>query len=83
LRTLTVKIGDWSGSVVISLYCPAKHKIVNEQFEAFFETLARFIVVGDYNAKQQYCESRLANPKGRASHKTIMVNLTCDFTLMR
>jgi len=69
-------VQDWLDSLVSSVYCSSKHIIVTEQFEAFFEILdERFIAVGDYNAKYQYWGSRLANPKGRALHKTTIKRL--------
>jgi hypothetical protein len=74
LQATTVEIEDWSGSILVSsVYCLSKRIISNEQFEIFFETLdVCFIAVGDYNAKHQYWGSKLANPKGRALHKTII-----------
>jgi len=37
-KVTIVEIEDLSGSVVISsVYCPPKHIIVSEQFDAFFE----------------------------------------------
>jgi len=38
----------------VIVYCSPKHEIVSEQSGAIFEILgARFIAVGDYNAKHQ------------------------------
>jgi hypothetical protein len=36
LQNIIVEIENWSDSIVSSVYCPPKHIIVSEQFEAFF-----------------------------------------------
>jgi len=51
-------------------------ELLANRLEVFFEIVgARFIAVGDYNAISIYLlvwGSRLANPKDRALHKTII-----------
>jgi hypothetical protein len=65
--------------ILSAIYCPPRHNIVENQFNAFFEDLGqRFIAGGDWNAKHQYWGSRLNTPRGRQLFKSVMSkNLQC------
>ena len=52
--------------VVAGIYCPPKHAIKKYKYLEFLGTLGnRFIVGGDFNAKNTHWGSRLTTPKGR------------------
>lgn len=76
IQATSVCIEDWNGPLVLSaIYCPPRHNINKDQFEAFFRTLGnRFIAGGDYNAKHRSWGSRLNTPRGRELHKSIRLN---------
>jgi hypothetical protein len=60
---------------ISAIYCPPRHKIKTEQYNAFINALGhRFLVGGDFNAKHQYWGSRLINPRGREIYQTIQEN---------
>lgn len=61
-----------------AIYCPPKHKITEQQFHEFFESLGnRFISGGDYNAKHHHWGSRVITPRGRQLLKTLNANNLC------
>lgn len=64
IQATSIVVNDWIRPISNSaIYCPPKH-IKEQQFTAFFEILgARFIVGGDYNAKNQQWGSRLTTTK--------------------
>jgi hypothetical protein len=73
IQATKINIEDWDGNLTISaIYCPPRHKIKKEQYNAFINALGhRFLIGGDFNAKHQYWGSQLINPKGRELYQTI------------
>jgi hypothetical protein len=73
IQATNISIENWDGNLTISdIYCPPRHKIKTEQYNAFINSLGhRFLVGDDFNAKHQYWGSRLINPKGRELYQTI------------
>ncbi|RZF32880.1 hypothetical protein LSTR_LSTR004271 [Laodelphax striatellus] len=58
--------------IVAAIYCPPRHSIRKEEYIAVFETLGtKFILGGDFNAKNSCWGSRLTTPKGRELYKAI------------
>lgn len=54
------------GLTLSAIYCPPRHKITEQQYQEFFQSLGqKFLVAGDFNAKHTYWGSRLISPKGR------------------
>lgn len=52
--------------IVSSIYCPPRYSLKVEQYKRFLETLGdRFILGGDFNAKNTHWGSRLTSTKGR------------------
>lgn len=52
--------------VVAGLYCPPRHSIKSKQYSEFFKRLGkRFIIGGDFNAKNTHWGSRLTTTKGK------------------
>ncbi|CAG9138207.1 unnamed protein product, partial [Plutella xylostella] len=80
---------DKQGALAISsIYCPPtrKHKITATEFNNFFGTLGgRYIVGGDWNAKNTFWGSRLTVTRGRElkkslDHNGLRVLTTCQPT---
>jgi endonuclease/exonuclease/phosphatase (EEP) superfamily protein YafD len=73
IQATNISIEDWDVNLTISvIYCPPRHKIKTEQYNAFINALEHtFLVGGDFNAKHQYWGSRLVNPKGCVLYQTI------------
>lgn len=71
IQAATIQIQDRNGTFnVSSVYSPPKHKITVEQYNELFNTLGqRFIVGGDWNAKNLHWGSRLTNTRGRELKK--------------
>ena len=67
IQATNVFLNDLSGPLQITaVYSPPRHKILKDDYIAFFQTLGnRFIAGGDYNAKHTDWGSRLISPKGR------------------
>lgn len=83
LQATTIQINDSHGPLSISaVYCPPKHKIKVNEFKNFFESLGtRFIVGGDYNAKNRTWGSRLNTTRGEELNKAIIsMNLSYHST---
>ena len=60
---------------VAAVYCPPRHNLKQEQFEAFFLTLGpKFLAGGDYNSKNVQWGSHLTTTKGRELSKVIQEN---------
>lgn len=76
IQATNVVVEDWQGHLIVSaIYCPPRHAIKKEQFDAFFSTLGnRFLVGGDYNAKHTRWGSRLVTTRGRELLKCMDVN---------
>ena len=65
--------------VVTALYSPPRHKIESNDYTKFLKTLGnKFIVGGDFNAKNKYWGSRFTLPKGRELLKSGK-SLQCEF----
>jgi len=73
LQATNICIQEFAEKITISsIYCPPKHKITDQEFKTFFETLgAKFFAAGDYNAKHPLWGSRLITPRGRALWNTV------------
>lgn len=73
LQAATIAIEDRNGTFNVSaVYCPPKHKLKQEQYDEYFNTLGtRFIAGGDWNAKNVHWASRLTNTRGRELKKSI------------
>lgn len=57
---------------VAAIYCPPRHTIDKDKYFRFFQTLGeRFVLGGDFNAKNTYWGSRLTNTKGNNLMKAI------------
>ena len=57
---------------VAAVYCPPRHNLKQEYFEAFFQTLGpKFLAGGDYNSKHIQWGSRLTTTKGREFSKVL------------
>jgi hypothetical protein len=76
IQAATIGIQDRNGTFNVSaVYSPPKHKITVEQYNELFNTLGvRFIVGGDWNAKNLYWGSRLTNTRGRELKKSLEKN---------
>lgn len=76
IQAATITVEDRNGTFnVTAVYCPPKHKITQEQYDELFHTLGpRFIVGGDWNAKNIHWGSRLTNTRGRALMKSLDKN---------
>ncbi|CAH2103967.1 unnamed protein product [Euphydryas editha] len=76
IQATSVAISDKNGDFNISaVYCPPKHRISEELFSKFFESLGcRFIVGGDWNAKHIHWGSRLITTRGRELKKSVDIN---------
>lgn len=76
LQACSIVVEDWTGPITLSaVYCPPRHVIRQQQFEAFFNSLGcRFLAGGDYNAKHTNWGSRLITPRGRQLMTTINTN---------
>ena len=57
---------------VSSIYCPPRHQLKQSQYESLFQCLGnRFILGGDFNAKNIIWGSRLTSTKGKELYKAI------------
>lgn len=67
LQATSVRLEDRAGPIVLSaVYCPPKHRISEEMYLHYFQTLGpRFISGGDWNAKHIYWGSRCTVTRGR------------------
>lgn len=63
---------------VSSIYCPPRYMIKKEQYVSFLTSLGnRFVLGGDFNAKNTHWGSRLSNTKGRELLSAIK-DMKCD-----
>lgn len=66
---ISIKTKSYEISIA-SIYCPPKHNIKQEDYAGAFELLGnRFIIGGDFNAKNTHWGSRVTTPKGRELYK--------------
>ena len=73
--SIEIKDRKYGPTVLSATYCPPKHSISKEKFIEYFEILGRrFIVGGDYNAKQPSWGSRLTTTRGRELQKAMIDN---------
>lgn len=64
---------------VAGIYCPPRHSLRKEEYIKFLQSLGkRFIVGGDFNAKNLIWGSRLTSPKGKELLSAIQ-EIGCDF----
>lgn len=74
---VSIKTRNYS-IVVAGIYCPPKHSLKKENYLEFLKQLGRrFIVGGDFNAKNTHWGSRLTTTKGRELLSAIK-NLGCE-----
>lgn len=74
---IQIKAQPWSFGIA-SIYCPPRHRIEPEEYEALFDQLGgKFIIGGDWNAKHTDWGSRLITPKGR-NLLTAIANSNCS-----
>lgn len=68
-----INISSAFGNITIAAaYIPPKHKVSQSQFDMLMNDLgARFIIAGDFNAKNKWWGSRTNNPKGNALFRCI------------
>jgi hypothetical protein len=60
---------------IAAVYCPPRHNLKQEHFEAFFQTLGpKFLAGGDYNSKHIQWGSRLTTTKGHELSKMMQEN---------
>ncbi|CAK1542793.1 unnamed protein product [Leptosia nina] len=73
LQAAIISIDDRHGSLnVASVYCPPRHRISEQMFSDFFDTLGnRYMTGGDWNSKNTFWGSRLTTTRGRELKKTI------------
>lgn len=73
IQATSIMLGDVYGSMALTaVYCPPKHRILQNEFTIFLKSIAtRFIVGGDFNAKHIHWGSRLNNPRGSELYKTV------------
>lgn len=78
-QATTVRVTANSQSLLItSVYSPPRHQIKTEQYKQLIQRHdAKFIMGGDFNAKNTFWGSRLSNPKGRELYKAI-IDTGCD-----
>lgn len=76
LMATSVSVQCSSGPITISaIYCPPRFALKEEAFDKFFASLgSKFLVGGDFNAKNPSWGSRCTNPKGRALLKSTNKN---------
>ena len=68
---------------IAAVYSPPRHNIKYDQYKEFFQqTGERFIMGGDFNAKNVHWGSRLTNPKGKEMLKSSN-DSGCDFIVTR
>lgn len=67
IQATSVNIKTKNYNIILSaLYCPPRHAIKKDQYLDFFEKQGyRFIVGGDFNAKNTHWGSRLTTTKGK------------------
>jgi hypothetical protein len=72
-QATSVSVEDYTGPLMVSaVYLPPKPTVKHDQLAAFYNTLGhRFIVGGDYNAKDTAWGSRFISPHGREVLKTM------------
>lgn len=76
IQATSIRIEDTSDYLNLSaVYCPPKHKIKEELFTDFFNSLgSRFIAGGDFNSKNTYWGSRTTTTRGRELKKCVDSN---------
>lgn len=76
LQATVVSIDDWQGPLsVAAVYSPPRHRVDEQMYSDFFNTLdGRYVVGGDWNAKNTFWGSRLTTTRGRELHKVIDSN---------
>ena len=80
IQATTIAVESSCGQLNLSaIYCPPKHIISSTNFADYFSTLGeRFVVGGDWNAKNTYWGSRLTTTRGRQLKLSLDDNnLTC------
>lgn len=73
-QTTTVRLTTNSQNILItSLYSPPRHKIKLEEYKSLLKRhTSKFIMGGDFNAKNTFWGSRLNTPKGNELYKAIL-----------
>jgi hypothetical protein len=67
IQATSVRVkGPLRDITIVAVYCPPRHNLKAENFEAFFQTLGpSFWAGGDFNSKNTLWGSRLTTTKGR------------------
>jgi hypothetical protein len=73
IQATSVRVkGPMRDTTITAVYCPPRHNLKAEHFEAFFQILGpSFLTGGDFNSKNTLWESRLTTTKGRKLAKVI------------
>ena len=76
IQATTISIETSNYTIAIAgLYCPPRHSLKKSQYRKFFNYMGnRFIVGGDFNAKNIYWGSRLTTTKGKELLEAIKEN---------
>lgn len=79
IQATVIKVETPTNSLIVAgIYSPPRHSIKNEFYSRFLQKLGdRFIVGGDFNAKNTFWGSRLTTTKGRELLTAINENY-CD-----
>lgn len=76
--TIQINALPWSFDIT-AIYCPPRHRIEIIDYEMLFQHLGgKFLIGGDWNAKNTNWGSRLTTTKGRHLHQAI-VNHNCSY----
>lgn len=80
IQSTAVRISTKLGPIIVAaIYSPPRYSLKKEHYIHFFNQLGqRFIVGGDYNAKNKSWGSRLDSTKGRELLKAVK-ELRCEF----
>ena len=73
IQATSVRVkGPLRDITITAVYCPPRHNLKAEHFEAFFQTLGpSFLAGGDFNSKNVLWGSRLTTTKGRELFKVL------------
>jgi predicted nucleic acid binding AN1-type Zn finger protein len=77
IQATSVRVkGPLRDITIAAVYCPPRHNLKAEHFEAFLQTLGpSFLAGGDFNSKNTLWGSRLTTTKGREMAKVIKAKI--------
>lgn len=68
--TVNIELLDKGNFMISAIYCPPRQSLKKEDYIQFFNSLGnKFIIGGDFNAKNTFWGSRLSTTKGRELYK--------------